>query len=288
MSDNLFLTQEKANKLVDGYVKKVALKDFQRPFLHQAKFFPFQAHTGTAGQVRFPRDNAPVMELYARHFASPRFIKTVRHELIHYFLFMDKKPHGHNKEFKEWSCRVDAGGTYHHEGDEFLYFRGYCPVCGLIKRIRYGDDEKQMNCLKCEHLGFEIDNLFGMNEIWIKQADTARKKIIDNPRYIVLLPDGSYLRSEMSQHLLKVPKVTTSTMRSAYVTSDHSKALKRAERYSGQVKKYYTADHEFIESPYIYQCKECKRIERKDSPFLLNHLVCGRCKGESFIFKGIK
>lgn len=101
---------QRTNRKTDTrYVKKVALKDFQRPFLHQAKFFPFQVHTGIAGQVRFPRDNPPVMELYARHFASPRFIKTVRHELIHYFLFMDKKPHGHNKEFKEWSCRVDAG-----------------------------------------------------------------------------------------------------------------------------------------------------------------------------------
>lgn len=275
---------KEANKMIDRYVHQVALRDFHRPFLHHARFMSPNYNGGTQGVMKPGLEYC--IELKARTFMDPAFVKIVRHELIHYFLYQDKKPYGHGKEFKEWSVQVDAGGTYSRRGDEFLFLRAFCPTCGSYARFRYGDKLETVKCTQCKKTGLIIEDYFDMNKQWCDQADQARKSIRENLSYVIIDLDGCFVKEE--QGLVSGANKRTTTYRRAAVYKDLNEAKKIAQSINGEVLNKYMASYIQIELPYLFQCKNCKRRERNDTPKLTKSIACKKCGGNDFILKGIR
>ncbi|GBG97093.1 SprT-like domain-containing protein [Lactococcus termiticola] len=301
------------DNLINDYVHKVAERDFGRPFLHRAQFLPLNYHGNTAGRMNpnsrilhadpeERRKSDIVIELRARDFMDPKFVKTVRHELIHYFLYIDGEDFGHNRAFKQMSNQVDAGGTYHHRGLEYLYLRLACPHCKKVYRQNYQSENAGQTCPNCQSAKLEVEDLFGYNKAWMKQADHRRQEILEHPRYVVGLPDGSYIRGEASylplgpvkggrqlvQPISIAQDKSTMSLRQAFWTRDLAEARREADQREGQVLDHYQAWDDFVESPYLYRCKDCKRYERRESPFCLDNIGCQRCDSQRFEFKGIR
>jgi SprT-like protein len=275
---------EEANRRIDDYVHRVALRDFHRPFLHHAYFMQPGYCGGTQGMMVQGSDCH--IELKARSFMDPYFIKTIRHELIHYFLYQDHQPCGHTKAFKEWSVKVDAGGTFSHRGDEFLFLRVYCPSCGKYGRLRYGAPLEKQHCIRCKNRGLLIDDYFNMNTVWCKEADNARKTISENLSYVIIDLDGCFVKER--QDLLPRPVKCTTTYRRAYVFKDLKEAQAIANLINGEVLNRYMAGYIQIECPYLFRCKNCKRRERSESPKLKRSIICKKCGANEFILKGIR
>lgn len=282
---NLFNQRiDEANLMIDAYVHKVAERDFNRPFLSHARFMPLHYKGGTAGFMKASSDYA--IELRARDFMDPKFIKTVRHELIHYFLHLDKKPHGHGKEFKEWSLKVDAGGTYHHRGNEFLYLRVYCSNCCSYDRFRYGNDLKSTKCNHCSALGLQIEDYFGMNQEWCEEADIAREEIKKNPSFVVVDSNGQYVLPQLDFQV--VSNKRTKTVYRAFRTNELEKANDIALKIEGKVMNFYIASYRQIEYPYLFQCKKCKYNVRSETPNSDSIKKCPKCGNKEIILKGIR
>lgn len=131
-----------------------------------------------------------------------------------------------------------------------------------------------------------MDDYFNMNAKWCKQADNARKTISENLSYVIIDLDGCFVKE--NQDLLPRPIKRTTTYRRAYVFKDLKEAQAIAQLISGEVLNRYMAGYIQIECPYLFQCTNCKRRERSESPKLKRSIICKKCGANEFILKGIR
>ena len=89
------------------YVKQVSLKDFGRPFIHQAQW---NSRLRSTGGRFFPKDgHLDFNPKVYQELGLDVFRKIVRHELCHYHLYFQGKGYQHkDRDFKELLKEVDG------------------------------------------------------------------------------------------------------------------------------------------------------------------------------------
>ena len=136
-------------KLTD-YVKQVSLKDFGRPFIHQAQW---NSHLRSTGGRFFPKDgHLDFNPKVYNELGLEVFRKIVRHELCHYHLYFQKKGYRHkDREFKELLKEVDGLRFVPplKTQTQILYLVYQCQYCQQRYQRKRKVDTKRYRCGLC-------------------------------------------------------------------------------------------------------------------------------------------
>lgn len=88
-------------------VKKISLKHFEKPFLHEA-YFNHRLRT-TGGRYLLKTNNIEINKKYLDYFGMAELVGIIKHELCHYHLHLEGRGYRHrDRDFKELADRVNA------------------------------------------------------------------------------------------------------------------------------------------------------------------------------------
>lgn len=137
------------NQELQQWVEEVSLRDFHRPFCHQAVF---NQRLKTTGGRYHLTDHHLDFNPQMLSLGAATFEKIILHELCHYHLHLQGQPHNHrDTAFKELLAKV--GGLRYapslSEAAPKKYFIYQCQACGGLVKRRRQVDVTRFVCGRC-------------------------------------------------------------------------------------------------------------------------------------------
>jgi SprT-like protein len=140
---------------LQSMVEEISLKDFSKPFNHQAIFNPRLRTTG--GRYLLRSHNIEINKKYLDQLGEAELIGIIKHELCHYHLHLEGKGYQHrDRDFRELMERVKAPRFCSSLPEEInkrkkqkkvlLY---QCTQCHLVYRRKRSIDTTRYVCGKC-------------------------------------------------------------------------------------------------------------------------------------------
>ncbi|KKK35973.1 hypothetical protein WQ57_21980 [Mesobacillus campisalis] len=143
------------NEELQAMVEKISLKEFGRPFRHQAMFNPRLRTTG--GRYLLRSHNIEINKKYLEQLGENELIGIIKHELCHYHLHLEGKGYKHrDRDFRELMEKVEAPRFCSALPEEknkrkkqtrVLIYQ--CTGCHLAYRRKRSIDTSRYVCGKC-------------------------------------------------------------------------------------------------------------------------------------------
>lgn len=135
------------NQQLQSLVEQISLKDFGKPFQHQATFNPRLRTTG--GRYLLKTHAIEINPKMLTEFSKATLIGVIKHELCHYHLHLAGLSGRHNtRAFKTLLKRV-GGSRYAPKPKHWHTYQYRCERCGHIYRRRRRINVKLYVCSLC-------------------------------------------------------------------------------------------------------------------------------------------
>lgn len=140
------------NEQLQQLVEEISMRDFQKPFLHQA-YFNHRLKT-TAGRYLLHSHNIEINPKQYEEYEREILIGIIKHELCHYHLHLENKGYKHrDRDFKELLKKVN-GLRYceppkETRRKETIKYRYQCKQCEQIYLRKRKIDVKKYVCGTC-------------------------------------------------------------------------------------------------------------------------------------------
>jgi SprT-like protein len=142
------------NKELQELVERISLKEFGKPFRHEA-YFNLRLRT-TGGRYLLRDHNIEINQKYLEQLGEIELIGIIKHELCHYHLHLEGKGYQHrDRDFRELMAKVGAPRfcTTLPEKIERKQSRRvlvyHCTGCQLVYHRKRSIDTKRYVCGKC-------------------------------------------------------------------------------------------------------------------------------------------
>jgi SprT-like protein len=153
------------NEELQLLVEEISLKDFGKPFLHQAIFNPRLRTTG--GRYLLRSHNIEINKKYLEQLGERELIGIIKHELCHYHLHLEGKGYQHrDRDFRELMERVEAPrfcsslpeeNNKRKKQNRVILYK--CTACHLVYRRKRSIDTSRYVCGKCRGRLMLVKNL---------------------------------------------------------------------------------------------------------------------------------
>ncbi len=137
---------------LQAWVEHISLRDFGRPFRHQASFNARLKTTG--GRYFTTNHNIEISRLQFETFGVDEVEKIIKHELCHYHLHLMKKGYKHrDADFRNLLAKVGGSRFCQAVPDvrrsESYKYKLVCSRCGQVYMRKRKVDVRKYGCGKC-------------------------------------------------------------------------------------------------------------------------------------------